>query len=281
LLLALAPSGRVVCDDEALSSPFEIAVAQARGLPFEPGRIPWAAFETGTFGQPCAWIHPCHWEVGADHVLLAPTESLALDDATSRELLAAVAPYFLEDGITLCPQAGAPGRWLGLGEPFRNLTTMSLERAVGRRLTPAFLGPSGQSAALLRRLQNEMQMLLYTHPATEARQHQGLLPVNSFWVTGAGELAGRPEPRGEVQVESRLQACLLTGDAGAHQQTWNAVDAERCAPLLAALRAGDEVRLTLCGEHVAQTWGPQRTGAWRRAVGALRIAQPSLETFGL
>jgi hypothetical protein len=281
LLLALAPGDRVDCDEDCPATPCELALAKTHGLPAEPGRIPWAAFDTGTVGQPCAWIHPCHWQVGADHVLLAPAEQLALDERTSRELMAAMAPYFLEDGITLHYLPGRPGRWLGVGVPFRGLTTMALDRVAGRRLTPSFFNRAGDAAAMLRRLQNEMQMLLYTHPATEARERARLLPVNSFWVTGAGELDRRIEPAAGVQVEARLQQATARGDADAHARAWQRIDGECCAPLLARLHAGAEVRLTLCGERAAQSWGPARTPTWRRAAAAMGLQRPSLEALAL
>ena len=45
-----------------------------------------------------------------------------------------------------------------------------------------------RKARTLRRLQQEMQMLLYTHAVNEERARGGLLPVNSFWASGTGAL---------------------------------------------------------------------------------------------
>lgn len=264
LLAAMAPDQRIECGEDNPSAPYELALAQASGLPGEPGYLPWAAFETGTVGQPCAFIQLCHWQVGADHILLSPPEQLAVDEATSLALLAAMAPYFLEDGITLQPYGCLPGTWLATGEVFRGLRCMSLDRLRGRRLTPALLDAVGAPAATLRRLQNEMQMLLYTHPANDRRQQQGLGPVNSFWVTGAGVLDQAIPVAADVRIESRLHAPALRHDALAHTQAWQEVDADVCASLLALLRAGGEARLTLCGEHAAQSFVPAKIGFWRQ-----------------
>jgi hypothetical protein len=260
LLAAMAPAGRIECGEDDPATPFELALAQANGLPGNPGHLPWAAFKTGTVGLPCAFIKLCHWQVGADHVRLSPPEDLTLDDATSRVLLAAMAPYFLEDGITLQPYGELPGTWLATGEVFRGLRNVSLDRLVGRHLTRAVLDGAGTPAATLRRLQNEMQMLLYTHPANEARQQQGLAPVNSFWVTGAGVLEKMLPAAQDVRVEPRLHAPALRRDAAAHAQVWQAVDADACAALLAVLRGGGEARLTLCGEQAAQSFVPLQPG---------------------
>lgn len=264
LLAAMAPDGRIECGEDDPSTPFELALAQAKGLPGDPGHIPWAAFETGSIGLPCAFITLCHWQVGADHVRLSPPDALALDEESASALLAAMAPYFLEDGITLAPHGRVHGSWLATGEVFRGLHSVSTDTLMGRHLTRSLLDGAGTPAATLRRLQNEMQMLLYTHPVNEARQQRGLAPVNSFWVTGAGVLDHAMAPAGDVQVESRLQAPALRRDAAAHAQAWQAVDADACAALLALLRAGGDARLTLCGGRAAQSFVPARAGPWSR-----------------
>lgn len=263
LLAAMAPHERIECSEDDPSTPFELALAQANGLPGGPGHLPWAAFETGTVGTPCAFIKLCHWQVGADHVRLSPPDDLALDDATSQALLAAMAPYFLEDGITLAPY-DSPGTWLATGEVFRGLRSVSMDTLMGRHLTRSLLDGAGTPAATLRRLQNEMQMLLYTHPINEARQQQGLAPVNSFWVTGAGVLDQPLAPAHGVRVEARLQAPALRRDVAAHTLAWQLVDADACAALLGLLRAGGQARLTLCGQHAAQTLVPSAPGFWTR-----------------
>jgi hypothetical protein len=277
LLSSMQPTTRIECAEDSPSTPFELALAEADALPGEAGHIPWAAFETGTVGTPCAFIKLCHLQVGADHILLLPPEDLGVDAETSQALLSAMAPYFLEDGITLQPYGAAPGTWLATGEPFRNLRTVSTDQLAGRRLTRSMLESAGGSAAVLRRLQNEMQMLLYTHPVNEARQQQRLLPINSFWVAGAGVLGTKVPIASDVHVESRLYAAALRRDAAAHAKAWQEVDADVCADLLARLRAGEEVRLTLCSEKAAQTFVPAKTGLWRQFKSVLGL-QP---TFNL
>lgn len=261
LLGAMAPGERIECGEDDPSTPFELALAQAHGLPGGPGQIPWAAFDTSTLGLPCAFITLCHWQVGADHVRLSPPEDLALDAASDGTLLAAMTPYFLEDGITLAP-GGRPGRWLATGEVFRGLHSISMDTLMGRHLTRSLLDGAGTPAATLRRLQNEMQMLLYTHPVNETRQQQGLAPVNSFWVSGAGVLEQAVPAAPDVRVASRLLAPARHGDVAAHAEAWQAVDADSCAALLTVLQAGGEARLTLCGDRAAQGFMPAEAGAW-------------------
>jgi hypothetical protein len=277
LLAAMEPATRIDCAEDSPAAPYELAVAEANALPGGAGHIPWAAFETGTVGVPCAFIKLCHLQVGADHILLLPPEDLGVDAQTSQVLLAAMAPYFLEDGITLEPYGALHGTWLATGEPFRHLRTVSTDQLVGRRVTRSMLESAGGSAAVLRRLQNEMQMLLYTHAVSETRQQQRLLPINSFWVTGAGVLDTKIPIARHVQVESRLYWAAMRRDAAAHAQAWQEVDADSCARLLDLMRAGGDARLTLCSDSAAQTFVPAKTGLWRQFKSVLGL-QP---TFNL
>ena len=264
LLAAMVPAGRISCAEDSPAMPYEMLLAQLNGLPGDAGHVPWAAFESGTVGTPCAWIKLCHWQVGRDHVLLTPPEDLNLDEDMSRAFMAAMEPYFLEDGITLCHLPGLAGGWLATGEAFRGLATTSLDRAVGVPLTRSFFEAAGAPAATLRRLQNEMQMLLYTDAANDLREQRGLPPVNSFWVTGAGVLDRPVTPAPGVFVEPRLQGAARRHDAAAHASAWKVVDADLCASLLALLKAGTEVHLSLCGERAVQTLAPAPAGLWPR-----------------
>lgn len=262
LLARMEAAQEIACEEDSPSMPYELVLARLNGLPDAPGLVPWAAFETGTFGRPCAWIRPCHWRVGTDHIVLDDPEQLALDAAASRALLAAALPYFNEDGIALEFREALPGAWFAHGEVFRGLPTVSQDRAIGRVLTPAVFELPARHSPVLRRLQNEMQMLFYTHPVNDERQQRGLTPVNSFWIAGAGVLEQPPTPAvptASIAVETRLHASAVHGDWATHEQAWREVDADACAHLLAQLEQGEDVRLTLCGERIARTYAPART----------------------
>ncbi|MDQ3059573.1 MAG: hypothetical protein M3R45_08605 [Pseudomonadota bacterium] len=282
---------------ESLSPPHERALARALGLASEKtpdGLLPWAARDAaqhlpgGAGGKAWAWITPCHWAMGHLHATLSDPAALALQEDESRALLAILQPYFETDGITL-HYAGAlgPGRWLAEGELLRKLPTASLDRVLARNVD-AWL-PDAPQAAPLRRLQNEMQMLLYIHPFNDARELKRQLPVNSFWISGTGDLPleskeapspaspqGQTEPAGDAHAlpatDARPTAPALTATAAqvsaprslaqavfkedwtAYAQAWQALDANELAPLLTRQRAGETVRLTLCGERSAQTF---------------------------
>lgn len=263
-------------DARSLSPPHERVLAKAMGLAesaqgFKDGLIPWAAWERSQadWANPAspaeaaaerAWaiVTPCHWSMGREHATLTDPSALGLSEADAKTLLAAMQPYCQEDGITL--HYMTPTKWLASGDVFRGLPTASLDRVLGRDVDPWL--PSGPSGKLLRRLQNEMQMLLYTHPVNEARALQRQVPVNSLWFSGTGDL-----PRGAgakvnatlgqldaVHAPRSLAQAALAGDWAAYGAAWAELDASCGRDLLARQTAGETVQLTLCGERAAQTW---------------------------
>ncbi|HEX5285754.1 MAG TPA: hypothetical protein VFW43_02390, partial [Polaromonas sp.] len=183
---------------------------------------------------------------------LTDPAALALREDESRALLAAMQPYFETDGITL--HYLAPDRWLAEGELFRNLPTASLDRVLSRSVDGWL--PDSHSARPLRRLQNEMQMLLYTHPLNDARAAQRQQPVNSFWISGTGALpAGwAANAKEKISIPRSLALAVFNDDWANYTQAWAALDAGPVAQLLARQRAGEAVRLTLCGDRNAQTF---------------------------
>ena len=205
LLNRLGLQHTIEVDEDGPATPFELALARAHGLPGAPGRIPWAAFETATVGPPCAWFRPCHWQVGMDQLSLLAPDELALSEAESRALLAALQPLLAEDGLTL--SYAAPDRWLAQGELLRGLACASMARALQQPLTPDALtrAPVAAQGAHLRRLQSELQMLLYNQPVNDAREAARRYPVNAIWIEGAGAQPGslRPDPRRDRPAAAR------------------------------------------------------------------------------
>jgi hypothetical protein len=269
---------------DSLSVPHERAVARAYGLQPVDGLVPLAALqarqsEAGSGSEGWAWISPSHWRVGRDHIAMAHPQDLQLDGEDSQALLEAMRPYFAEDGITLHYEA--PLRWLARGDLFRTLPTASLDRVVGRTVDGWL--PAGEAGRPVRRLQQEMQMLLYTLPLNDARQRGGQLPVNSFWVSGTGALADGQalSATSGLQVTHYLRGAALLGDWRAWASAWEQLDERDCARLLGELEAGREVRITLCGEAGARTWSSAAARGWQRLRGLFGTPSPVALTEGL
>ena len=281
LLQRLEPAGVDAADERSLSPPHERVLARECGLSSADGCIPWAAWQLrqekgDAGGQAWAWITPCHWHVASDHIVMKHPLELRLDGEESSLLLAAMQPFFTQDGIAL--EYHAPTRWLARGELFRGLATASLDRVIDRDIDHWV--PRDAAAAPMRRLQQEMQMLLYTHAVNDARVRGGLLPVNSFWASGTGALpAGhRPAPPAGLLLPHTLRDAALLQDWSAWGAAWQQVDAVQCRQLNDSLDRGQPVTLTLCGESSARSWSGHASGWWRRLRGTF-ARQPLATLF--
>ncbi len=274
LLARLQPVQRLGSDAHSLNPPHELALAAAWGWPASvDGALPFAARLAAQQGldarQPWGLLTPVHLHVGTDQVSLTAPWGLQLDDAASREALDAVRPLFESEGFTL-HWAGAL-QWLASHPMFDGLAAAALDRVVGRNIDRWL--PGHGDARLIRRLQNEVQMLLYTHPLNDQREAAGLPTVNSVWLSGCGRLPDGAGAAASVQVDDRLRQPALDEDWAAWCDAWRALDA---GPIDALARAGGSVQLTLCGERQAQTFAPAAQGLWQRL--ASRWQQPATTT---
>ena len=279
LLGRLVPDGAAGGPPAHLSMPHESVLAQALGLPVDDGLLPLAAWDVASgqmpgvppaqaVGPAWAWLTPCHWQVGRDHIRMDDPRGLALSDEESRQALAAMAPFFEEDGVQVTWIA--PLRWLACGEMLRHLPCASLERVAGGVVDDWM--PRSAQARTLRRLQQEMQMLLYTHPLNDARERAGRPTINSFWVSGAGALPAHFsfDAARTPRLETGLADAATRGDQAAWQAAWQAIDREILPSLHQRLDAGLPVRLTLCGEQQARSWHSATAGWWQRLTRSLR-----------
>jgi hypothetical protein len=247
-------------DDGEIDSPHpphERALARALGWPVTgDAPLPWAARAARADGIEVgarAWglVTPAHWRVGSDAIHLADPRELGLNDADSRVFFDAVRPLFESEGITLA--WGAATRWYASHASFETLLTASLDRVIGRNVDPWL--PAQREARLVRRLQNEVQMLLHTHPLNDAREAAGALAVNSFWLSGCG--VARAESGTALGVDDRLARAALAADDAGWRAAWAALDADVIAP-----QAFE--RLTLCGERGSVTLVPRAPSLMQR-----------------
>jgi hypothetical protein len=273
-------------DESTLSPPHERALAEALGIAAPDGCIPWAALEAKQAGLPStadgeSWAVAtlCHWQVGIDDVALGDPAAIQISAAESAALQAAAQPFFEEDGIAL-HASSTPGRWLARGKVFDGLPTASIDRAVGYPISQ--WSPLSDAARPLRRLQNEMQMLLYTERVNDARTARGVPPINSFWLSGTGRLPPSFAPKGPAPtVADALRPPALRDDGTAWAAAWQALDAGPIADLLADYTRGAEVTLTLCGDRAARRFGVQSRGMvqWARSLFKRPGAAAALEAL--
>lgn len=256
LLATLVPSTLVQGDEMDFSPPHERALAQVMQLPDVPGLIPWAALAAGDTAQACAFITPCHWHITPDQVHQTDPASAPLNEDESRQLMALVAPWFSDDGITL--EYLRADLWLARGAAFKDLATASMDRALGRDVRPWM--PDPIQGAIIQRLQTELQMLLYTNPFNDQRAERRLPPINSFWVHGTGSLPSMPATPAQAVCIDDLRHTTLQGDVQGWQKAWQDLDSSLIASLQQRAARGEPVKLTLCGERNAVQWQSQPRG---------------------
>jgi hypothetical protein len=255
-------------DDTTQSPPHERALARALGITAADGCIPWAALEARHSGladasDAEAWgiVTLCHWRVEIDDIVLSAPEAIGIDADESAALFAAMQPFFEEDGIVL-HATRTPGRWLARSKAFAQLPTASIDRVINGPISQ--WAPATDGTRALRRLQNEMQMLLYTQRVNDDRAHRGAPPINAFWLSGTGALPpGAGAHATPPTVAEGLRTAALADDGLAWAEAWRALDAGALAGLLAAHTRGEAVRLTLCGDRAAQRFTPQKIGLGR------------------
>ena len=278
LLSQLTPTVRNEGDAYALSMPHERALAAALGLHAADGCLPWAArsaiADGVDTGDEPAWglLTPAHWHLATDHVALVDPADLGLGEVESRALLAAVRPLF--EGVGWRIEYGAPLRWYVAHDSLRDLPCAAIERVIGRNVD--IWMPPDPRVARIRRLQSEVQMLLYTDPTNAAREARGALAVNSFWLSGCGAAQSETTASG-LRLDESLRASAVAEDWAAWAEAWRELDAGPLAELqLQATRGeatrGQSIALTLCGERHAQRYEALPRSAWSRWVGGLRSA---------
>lgn len=258
LLGRLSQSTRLEGDEYALSMPHERVLAQSLGWGgLADGTLPWAAWQAqasgiDTVGKAWGLLSPCHWLMGRETLTLLDPDELRLTEVEARAFLEVLRPWFEEEGWSLV--YATPTRWYAAHPSLASLPTASLDRVIGRN--PDVWMPDHPQARLIKRLQNEVQMLMYEHPLNAPREAAGQLTVNSFWLSGTGQLPNQPtpaQPHQGTQLLTDLRAPLLASNLADWIATWQTLDATVLKTACAALDAGQTIELTLCGERSAIT----------------------------
>ena len=255
--------------EAALTPAHEQALAHASDWPVADGQVPWAAqaalqagLATPTTAQGWGFVSLCHWQVSNGQVTLADPVQLHVSADEDQALMAAMQNFFAEDGLTLHPYR--PGCWLVQSALLVDLPTASLDRVVGQDVNAWLVGCEcaqlSAAANTLRRLQNEMQMLLYTHAVNAQRARA----INSFWLHGTGRWQAHLTQAAHVRVVHTLRESALQQNGQAWLDAWREVDAQVLPALLQAVAQGQPQRLALCGPNSVQVYESQTRSWWQR-----------------
>jgi hypothetical protein len=220
-----------------MSACHEMAWAQALGWQVDDGLVPLAALAAQAQGLHCpsdhgwAFIDAVHWHISQGQVNLSVPNPITAEETTA--LGDAMQPFLLQDGIHLQPLL--PGRWLAHAPVFKRLPSVSLDRVNGQRidhwLQPSSIAAQTDAERLLRRLQNEMQMLFYTHAVNDHRA----VALNSVWFSGTGELppTHTNSASSAVVLDQSLREAWLSHNPEVFVPAFQAVLHDTVAPALA------------------------------------------------
>ena len=265
--------------------------------------------------------------VGDDYVLaadpvtlIAGRDDVVLDakivDFTADEtaaLLVTLNEHFAADGLAFA--APRPDAWFVRTSADPSIETTPLHAVVGRPIFDHL--PRGAAGKTWQRWQNEIQMILHSHPVSDARAARGAGAATSLWFWGGGRLGdvtvhagtaigATPGPAGDLlrgyarhvgRTDDRLPASIMAmlahaPTAIAAVAALPAVDGDRAlpslasdwiAPAVAALARGDIATLDLCtdGNGVTTRWHAPRPSRFARLTArwrGSRFVVPAFDT---
>jgi hypothetical protein len=239
------------------------------------------------------WLRadPVHLHLDRNQIILQTNIAPSAEEAV--QLCAHLNQHFAGMGMQFF--APHPRRWYLRLEEEPGLTTHSVYAVEGRN-TRYYL-PKETSGMKWHAALNEMQMLLHGHPANEASEARGSLPINSVWLWGGGrggmprkpfdrfygdselaalfaKAAGIPHEHGVMKnvqtgnvlyVHEGQSAAVRRGDFHAWRESVSRFESDCLAPLLRMLVAGEIDRITLDAvqEDGSRRYEVSRSLLWR------------------
>jgi len=263
-------SHRNTLEATAHSASHETAWAQALGWEVADGLVPLAACAALSQGLQCpaqhgwAFMDAVNWHISQAQVNLTVPRPITPEESDA--LLVALQNFLLQDDIHL--HAWQPGRWLAHSPLFKDLPTVSLDRVNGQRIDTWFendsIAEQNPVQRQLRRLQNEIQMLFYTHAVNDSRD----IALNSVWFSASGDIANDPHASAKraVVLNDDLREAWLSQSPEVFIPAFNTVLRDLIVP---ALRRQEQVLLCEPARSVLlydkpSGWMHQLQGWWRR-----------------
>ena len=224
-------------------------------------------------------------------------------DTETAALIATLNAHFGADGLVFV--APRPDAWFVRAPAAPALATRPLDAAQGRSLRAQM--PAGGDARTWWRWQEEIQMLLFSHPVTAARERAGRAGANGLWFSTGGTRPRSPGPVASIATFADDDvAAALAAHVGATAQPlpgnlvtalarasapqtivvsfaapadFEAIDGAFALPAAEALVGKELARVTVIadGRGSALQWTAQRPRWAARVAG--RFARPDIVTL--
>jgi hypothetical protein len=135
----------------------------------------------GDSAQHAYWLFatPVHMQLGRESYFLTTPAPVLVSGDDALALMTSLNQHFNQVGLHFYLQNDI---WfLGLDvDP--KITTTPIEKVINKDVAPYLI--KGENALAWANLQNEIQMLLFSHPVNEVRESQGQPAINSLWFYG-------------------------------------------------------------------------------------------------
>lgn len=183
-----------------LESPLEALICQQYGLQSMPD-YPIAAMCAALDGLDVAgsyWLRadPVHLVLQRDCFSLDESVPLLVDATHAKSMVASLNQHFNQDGLTFL--IGHSGAWYLRTEQAPQIKTSLPSVAAGKNIHQFM--PQGLDSSKWLAVLNEVQMLLFEHPANEGRESLGELAVNSIWLSGGGTMPQIPPLQNDIDL---------------------------------------------------------------------------------
>jgi len=139
----------------------------------------WLAFGGNT--QHAYWFFsaPVHMQLGRESYFLTAPAPLLASRADAQSIILSLNQHFAGLGYHFYLQNDT---WfLGLDADPKIMTT-PIEKVINKDVAPYL--PCGEGSLAWAKFQNEIQMLLFSHPVNTAREMRSEQPINSLWFYG-------------------------------------------------------------------------------------------------
>jgi hypothetical protein len=135
-------------------------------------------------GGTWACATPVHLLTAIDHLQMAPPGAVELEADETEAIAATLQEHFATADHAFASEAR--GSWLWSSSRELQCTSVEPSIAAGRNLREVM--PAGRDGLAVRKLMNEVQMLLHEHRVNERRAARGAATVNSLWLWGFGSV---------------------------------------------------------------------------------------------
>ena len=189
--------------------------------------------------------HPVHFVLQRDFFTLGDAVSLTVDE--TELLVGDFNQHFFQDGLRFVPSKSGEFLYLHVNDDV-DVATYLLSEAMGRDVGKHM--PQGKDGMKFQALLNEVQMLLHDHPINQAREHQGLMAVNSLWLSGGGGFKEINQQAQEPAFQLFANDALSEGLA-----KWTGVPCQKLATDYASfICEGDAVLVVAGNRDLERDW---------------------------